>query len=681
MRIDRWPSCVAFVLIVGCSVSAPASADDRDACARASGEEAIAACTRAIGSPALKGSGLSKAHVSRGHAYYIKGDHDHAIADYAEAIRLDPKSAVAFRNRANAYRAKGDNDRAIVDYSEAIRLDPKSAAAWRGRGSAYYAKGDYDRAIADDGEAIRLDPTLAAAFASRGNAYYAKGDLDRAIADYSDAIRLDPKLVAAFNSRGNAYYATGNQDRAIADYGEAIRLDPKLVTAFGSRGNAHYAKGDHDRAIADYGEQIRLDPKSSMAFRNRGNAYYAKGDHDRAIADYGEAINLDPKNAAAFSKRGMAYIAKGDQDRAAADYGEAIRLDPKLDHWIGLRIQRVSDETAQRLGMKQARGALVISVDAAGPAKSAGIEPGDVIVRFDGKDVNEFRDLPRMLADTPPGKEISATVVRRGNEESRTLRIGLRAAMAPPAAEGATASPSAAPAKRVALVIGNGAYPGAARLANPVNDADDVTVALRQVGFDVIEGKDLALAGFSRVISDFADKAKSADVALIYYAGHAMQFEETNWLLPVDARITNAFDMRHSSVSLQDLMTEVETRAKTTLIFLDACRNNPIADEFRSRLKAEGRAFAETRGLARVNVDAPQMMVVYATRPNAIAADGHRRNSPFTEAFLRHLPTPGVEIEVLMKRVTAAVSASTGGKQQPERLSRLEREFYFVPAK
>jgi len=233
--------------------------------------------------------------------------------------------------------------------------------------------------------------------------------------------------------------------------------------------------------------------------------------------------------------------------------------------------------------------------------------------------------------------------------------------------------------RRVALVIGNSAYPGASRLTNPINDADDVTVALRQVGFNVIEGKDLGLAGFSRVISEFADEAKGADVALIYYAGHAIQFDETNWLMPVDARLTKAFDMRHSSVSLQDLMLEVETRANTTLIFLDACRNNPLADEFRSSLKAEGRAYSDTRGLARININAPQTMVVYAARPNAIAADGHRRNSPFTEAFLQYLPTPGVEIEVLMKRVTAAVSASTDGKQQPERLSRLEREFYFVP--
>jgi formylglycine-generating enzyme required for sulfatase activity/Tfp pilus assembly protein PilF len=235
--------------------------------------------------------------------------------------------------------------------------------------------------------------------------------------------------------------------------------------------------------------------------------------------------------------------------------------------------------------------------------------------------------------------------------------------------------------KRVALVIGNSAYPGAAALENPVNDAADVAAALRRIGFEVIEGKNLSLADFSQIIDVFRQKAKDADAALFYYAGHGMQFEEQNWLMPIDTRVTNAFDVRHFNVALQDLMSDIEGSASATLVFLDACRDNPLDNELKARLRAQGRGNADVRGLARVEFKAPETLVVFATRPNTLAADGKgRRNSPFTEAFLENVAKPGIEIEALMKRVTASVAAKTQGKQQPERLSRLVREFYFVPA-
>jgi uncharacterized caspase-like protein len=234
--------------------------------------------------------------------------------------------------------------------------------------------------------------------------------------------------------------------------------------------------------------------------------------------------------------------------------------------------------------------------------------------------------------------------------------------------------------KRVALVIGNSAYPGRAGLANPVNDAADVTAALRAIGFEVVPGTDLSLTGFAQIIDTFRDKVKGADVALVYYAGHAMQFEEQNWLMPIDTRVTSTFDVRHYNVALQDMVAEIESSAKTTLVFLDACRDNPLDDELKARLKAQGRSYGDARGLARLEIKAPDTLVVFATRPNTTAADGRgRRNSPFTEAFLENLAAPGIEIEVLMKRVAASVATKTRNKQEPERLSRLKSEFYFVP--
>jgi tetratricopeptide (TPR) repeat protein len=300
---------------------------------RGSGEPSadliIDGCTAVI-----KSDRQAWAFVGRGWGHHRNGDYDRAIADYTEAIRLDPGLALAYNNRGFAYSAKGDNDRAIADYDQAIKINPLPASnphvnVYVNRGNAYLAKGDFDRAIADSNEAIRLDPKLANAYGNRGIAYYRKGDYDRAIADYTETIRLDPKLATAFNYRASAYEYKGEYHRAIADSNEAIRLDPKLATAYSVRASAYNSKGDYDRAIADSNEAIRLDPKLAAAYQSRGVTYRAEGDFDRAIADSNEAIRLDPKLAAAYVDRGLAYAAKGDLKRAIADYNDAITLDPK----------------------------------------------------------------------------------------------------------------------------------------------------------------------------------------------------------------------------------------------------------------------------------------------------------------------------------------------------------------
>jgi tetratricopeptide (TPR) repeat protein len=153
---------------------------------------------------------------SSGKAYFDKSDYDRAIADFNEAIRLDPKYALAFYQRGNAYGRKGDPDRAIADLDEAIRLNPQHADSFVDRGNAYLRKGNQDRAIADYTEAIRLYPTYAIAFNNRGQVYQRKGDNDRALADFNEAIRLDPKYAHAFCNRGRVKLrigdATGNAD-------------------------------------------------------------------------------------------------------------------------------------------------------------------------------------------------------------------------------------------------------------------------------------------------------------------------------------------------------------------------------------------------------------------------------------------------------------------------------------
>jgi len=231
--------------------------------------------------------------------------------------------------------------------------------------------------------------------------------------------------------------------------------------------------------------------------------------------------------------------------------------------------------------------------------------------------------------------------------------------------------------KRSALVIGNADYP-TSRLANPVNDAKDVAARLRELGFTVDLVTDANLDAFEASLDRFYAAASGSDAILIYFAGHSFQFEGQNWLMPIDTNVEAPARARRTNISLQQIFRDVEGRAKTTLVFLDACRTNPLADRLHATQGAEGRAFGTARGLARVEVSSTETLLVYATRPNTVAEDGYGRNSPFTKAFLDQLASPQTEVEAMMKRVTAEVEKATNGKQIPERLSALRREFYFA---
>jgi tetratricopeptide (TPR) repeat protein len=206
-----WITFLALAIPVSLS---RAAVDDAATCANSSGDEAIASCTRAIKSGHLRGADLAEAYAHRGVAYRSKGDNDRGLADYNEAIRLDPKPVWVYFNRGNVYLKKGDNDHAIADYSKAIQLDPNgkqacTPCAFNGRGLAYRSKGDNDRAIADFSEAIRLDPKLVKAYNNRGDAYLSKGDNDRANSDYDQAIKLNPNHTDAINSRARALAKKG----------------------------------------------------------------------------------------------------------------------------------------------------------------------------------------------------------------------------------------------------------------------------------------------------------------------------------------------------------------------------------------------------------------------------------------------------------------------------------------
>jgi uncharacterized caspase-like protein len=213
---------------------------------------------------------------------------------------------------------------------------------------------------------------------------------------------------------------------------------------------------------------------------------------------------------------------------------------------------------------------------------------------------------------------------------------------------------------RIALVIGNGAYTNVTQLHNPPNDAADVSQAFQRLGFTVTSVTDATLDGLHRALIDFGRTARDADMAVLFFAGHGMEIMGENWLLPIDAELKNDVDVDTEAVTLRSAMLAVSNAKQLGLVILDACRNSP----YFGKMHRLGLAPALEPGLAPVE-PAENVLVAYAARDGTTASDGAGRNSPFTAALLRHLETPGLEIEFLFRNVRDDVMTATNGEQQP----------------
>jgi hypothetical protein len=229
---------------------------------------------------------------------------------------------------------------------------------------------------------------------------------------------------------------------------------------------------------------------------------------------------------------------------------------------------------------------------------------------------------------------------------------------------------------RVALVIGNSKYVNVDPLPNPANDARVVAKALRDIGFDVTDGFDLARDGMEQRIREFLRKAETAPVRLLYYAGHGLQVDDRNYLVPVNTKLERASDLSFETIGLDSILENLDAASRTNIIILDACRNNPFAKAFASRNGA-GRAVAVSRGLA-PSSPGGGTLIAFSTKPGAVALDGSGANSPFTEALVRHMRTPGLEVRQMFTRVRADVIAATRGEQYPWDNSGLLSDVYLA---
>lgn len=505
---------------------------------------------------------------------------------------------------------------------------------WRAVG--WNKKGDYAKVIADTTEAIRLQPNQAV-YNLRGSAYFDKGDYDIAIADFDDALKLGPPSGIIFHNRGNAWRGKGDYAKAVADYDLSIKADPKSAFSFQNRGISKQALGDLDGAITDINQAIRLDPTLPQPLISRTSIWRAKGDLDRAIADSSEAIRLakekppvnimTPPNSvliAGYFHRALAYEAKGEYAHARDDYNATLAI--------------VASDAGSKANQATAKVRLLLVTDAAAPIP---------------------RDAPSPM--TQP------------------------TAAPTPQQTSAAPTPSPAPAAhgtRMALVIGNGAYAHVKALPNPPNDARAVARSLRDIGFTVAEGVDLDRATMQKMTRDFLRDAARAQVALVYYAGHGVQVEGRNYLIPVDVELKPGASMTEAMIDMDAIMAGLDDQVRTNILIFDACRNNPMAQQMASA--GTDRAIQGASGLAApTSLGAGATLgagtlIAFATAPGQVALDGEGANSPFSAALSRHIGTPGLEVQQMLTRVRAEVVSSTKNKQVPWSNSSLLGEVYLA---
>lgn len=502
------------------------------------------------------------------------------------------------------------------------------AVALSVRGNTLINKRDYDRAIDVLSMAAGLDPDNAIILNLRGLAYERTGKDDLAMADYNLALQKRPTYGVPYNNRGVIQLRRGALQSALDDFSLSIKFTPKFILGWTNRARVRTLMKDYDGALADFAEAEKIDQTAQQIAGNRCTTYGLMGKYDLAFADCNGLIERQPKNVYAINNRADVYFMKGDLDAALKDYNAALQLNPnnvRAHSGRGQIYERKKDLAQARADYRSAAYSLT---------------------KFDELDVARARAIAqqRLAALTPQ-------------------------------------TPGGAPTgRRVALVIGNGAYKNVHVLPNPPRDAKLIANVLHDVGFQtVISVRDLTRDKFFDALKTFADEAEKADWAVVYYAGHGFEIGGVNYLVPIDAKLAADRDAEAQAVALEQVIAAVGAARKVRLVILDACRDNPFAPTMQHTLSLK----LVDKGFSNIEPGAG-FMVVYAAKHGETAIDGDDgADSPFSTALAREIKVPKVEIRKLFDIVRDDVWSVTKHVQQPFSYGSPpgREDFYFVAGK
>ena len=596
------------------------------------------------------------------HLLYSKlGDWQKQIADLKELTRLLPDEKVYYASLAQAYNHVGDNDRAISVLDQLIKRWPNETSTYELRSSYYEDAGETEKAIADTNEIIRLKPEKPEGYSQRAHFHFKKSEFDLAIADLNQAIRLNPDGAASdYWVRSNTYNSKGDFVRAIADATHAIETAPNIANeklrmlllpyAYIGRANARMNIGDFDNALADYNEAIKLNPGQANNYSWRGSYYYHRKQYDLAIPDCEKALQLNPKEWLARTNKALALLRLGKIAEASEEIEAGLRTGEDRESYLSIR---------GAIALELRKYAEAVDDISEAIKLSTFKHPTDYQRR--GLAYEKLGQKALAMADYTAAIELN--VPNLAQREARILareRLGVlqgeTVAAQQPAPSKEVLPPPIDPGRRVALVIGVGGYRNAPALRNPPNDAAAVAKALRELGFsDVTEVLDPTRSALEAALMNFGDKAAEADWSVIFYAGHGMQVDGHNFLIPTDAKLESDRHVDFETVVLDRVIDSMNGTKKLGLVILDACRDNP----FLKRMKQTRSVRSFGQGLAAVEPGQGQM-IVYATKDGSVAEDGDGEHSPFTTALLQHIHEARLDIRLLFSKVRELRSASDG---------------------
>jgi tetratricopeptide (TPR) repeat protein len=429
---------------------------------------------------------------------------------------------------------------------------------------------------------------------------------------------------------GAEWKEQGDLDRALADCDAVIRLDSGFAAAYASRGQIRRLKGDLDRALTDYEQAIQISPDAIPLYVLRGDLLRYKGEFKQALAEYEIALRLDPDYIPALTGRALTREKMGNFTQARLDFRKALDSPSK---WGVQDIAKSARETAN--------------------AQLAALDSG----------------TPQPIIPVVSGNTANVTSI-----PTPTVSIP----NAPTAANHDRG-------RRVALVIGNSSYKNVPALPNPQHDAEAIAASLRAIGFEkVVLVNDATRAAMLDALHAFGDEVDSSDWAMVYYAGHGVEFGGMNYLIPVDATLAADRNVQFGAVSLDEVMAAVGHAKKLKIVLLDACRDNPFS--VRPALTpvslaepASATTRPVSRGLGKVTVQGATL-VVFAAKHGQVTLDGEGANSPFAVALVQRIATPGVEISKLFRLVRDDVVEATAGRQEPYTYGSLpaNEDFFFV---